>query len=134
MDKISVQLFQKPVTSVTPDLNVNSISNLNLIEIPTMINRLITTKQQIRQKKIEVYKKYFYLCLQHIEVANKIGKTDIFFKVPHAIYDNLHYNLNECIEYITKMLKEYLFNWVLMNDTTIFISWHFLELHLEHRT
>lgn len=125
MDKIGTNLFE----------NNNDDEILNAETLMTKqkkfdVNELIKIKNEQRNLKIETYKKYFNLCLQKIEEATKIGKTDIVFNLQQKDRNCPNYDMNECMEYIDEMLKSQKFDTLLMTADTLFISWYYMELYI----
>jgi hypothetical protein len=134
MDKIGIELFTADIPEYNKPLDVQTIINGNSLrnrtELTESIN-LILKKNQLRRKQlISVYTELFEKCLEKIHKAIEHSKSEIVFIVPTIVFRCDLYNTEECIDFIKKKLKTMKIDYYQINDTTLFISWHYLELYL----
>lgn len=128
MDKIGTNLFENN----NDDDELNS-ETLTIKQQKFDVHELIKIKNEQRNLKIETYKKHLSLCLNRIEDATKVGKTDIVYHLQQTDRDCPNYNVDECMEYIDEMLKCQKFDTLLMTDNTLFISWYYMELYISNK-
>ena len=126
MDKINTNLF---LTNKQKEITVENIDDQTKIQFN--VYDLLKTKDIIRIKKVDTNKKILNSCLEKIKQLNSLGKTDYIFAVPSLVYGFPEYNLTDCFDYIKSSLLELHFDLYEINDSTLFITWHFLELALE---
>lgn len=102
------------------------------------INELIRKKNSLRFKIINKYTEIFNRCLNRIRVASSSGKTDILFSIPKFIFGFIEYNYNDCCNFIIHRLRKmYMDVTNISNESdnsTIFISWYYIELNKEKRS
>ena len=127
MDKIGTNLFEN-----NNDDNELNAETMVVKQQKFDVYELIKIKNEQRNLKIETYKKHLSLCLQKIEDATKLGKTDMVYYLPQTDRDCPSYNIDECIEYIDEMLKNQKFDTLLMTTNTLFISWYYMELYMSN--
>lgn len=92
-----------------------------------LINRI----QQRRKKKLWCFRNMLRYCYERIQKADDDQLHDIIFNVIEIIPDCKEYTPAECIDYISKKLTEQKFDVLVLNHTSIFISWKYIELKKE---
>lgn len=95
------------------------------------VKSLIEMKEKIREQKMDVYKKYFNICLQKIKNSSKLGYTDIIYQFPTFELSCSNYDVKECIEYVDSSLKLKFFDTLVMPNNVLFISWYYMELYIK---
>jgi len=127
MHKLNIEnIFKcKTLGNKGKKLDIQSISNIKKPQFTTL--NLIEHQHKKKEKVIKQYVKYYDMCLKQIQLANNLDKTDIFFSIPNNILGCNEYKSNDCIEYIKQKLEEHLFETFIINNTTIFITWHNIE-------
>lgn len=125
MDKISISnLF--PSTYDFQPLDVDNLYNTQDQKTKNKINfnidRLVKLREERKSKILIQYEKVFNICLNKINLANNLNKTEIVYDVPEAIYGHFDYNINDCVEYIDNKLKNMDFDTLQLNKS-IYISW-----------
>lgn len=87
------------------------------------------------KKRRKLKLKYFYnmlrYCYERINSADDDHITDIYFRVLESIPECKSYTSLECLEFISEKLRMQLFDTIIINNTTMFISWKYLELKKE---
>lgn len=135
MDKICISnLF--PTTYKNEPFNVNTLFNLNDNSLQTNklnfnIKKLITLREERKKKIFVYYDKIFSCCLNKIEMANNMNKTEILYEVPNAIYGSFDYNVHDCIHFINNKLREMKLDTLIINDKTLYVSWINLEENIK---
>lgn len=82
-------------------------------------------KNKDKNKHIS-FDKILEKCHTKIKNVANAGGMNIFFEIPYVVIGLPLYNINECIEYITKSLKKNGFliqNLAHPNNNYIYISW-----------
>lgn len=135
MDKISINnLF--PSTNDFQPLDVNTLCNPQENKIKNKINfnidRLIKLREERKQKIFIQYDKIFNMCLNKINLANNLNKTETMYEVPEVIYGYFDYNSFACLHYIEDKLRNMNMDTILYNEKTIYISWLNLEENIKN--
>ena len=89
-----------------------------------------------REKKLDIYIKYYSECCDAIIEKDELNEIYMFFTIPDtpevldcfAIHD-----YKKCIEYISTKLRKQYFDTYIINSKTLFVTWKFSELHKEER-
>lgn len=98
-------------------------------------DQLVERKKQIREAKLNYYRHMLKYCYKRIEDIDNEDGTDMVFTVMEKISECRGYDSRECIEYISTKLREQHFDTTVLTDTTMFITWKYLELKKEnHKT
>ena len=92
---------------------------------------LILVKDQRRRKIYNTYNDLYIKCLNQIKYKNSISKTDCIYIIPSIIFGDMDYNSIDCLNFIEYKLKISKFDTLKINQTSIFISWKYLELYLQ---
>lgn len=126
MDKICINNLFKGANDFKP-LNVHTLyeikGNKDKEKVNLNIDRLINLRDERENRIIVQYEKSYNTCLTKITTANELGKTSVVFTVSETVYGYFNYNPIECIKYINSKLEEEKFDTLILNDTTIYISW-----------
>lgn len=134
MEKIGIQLFTVDLPEYNKPLDVQTIVNGNSYgtkrELTESINLILKKNQLRRQQLISVYTELFEKCLEKIHKAIEHSRSEIVFVVPTMVFRCELYNSSECMEFIKKKLKAIKIDYYQVNETSLFISWHYLELYL----
>lgn len=130
MDRISINnLF--PSTNDFQPLDVNNLYNTQENKIKSKINfnvdRLIKLREERKKKILIQYEKVFNICLNKINLANNLNKTEVTYDIPEAIYGHTDYNIIDCIAYVNNKLENMNLDTLILNGNTIYISWLNLE-------
>lgn len=125
MDQISISnLF--PSSSDFKPLDVYSLYNTKEQRIQNQLNfnieRLVKLREERKNKIFVQYDKIFNACLNKINRANNLHKTEVLFDIPEGIYGHNDYNPLQCIEYIDKKLKDMCLDTLILKQS-IYISW-----------
>lgn len=136
MDKISINSIFSQNSNSTGKLDVNTICDTNKKQsedkIKFSVDRLIQLRRE-RKKMINMeYEKQYDICLNEIELANKIGMSKIAFDVPPVIYGFKDYNQFDCLEYIHKKLLRMKFDTIIVSSSQILISWEDIESNIKN--
>jgi hypothetical protein len=94
-------------------------------------DRLIAKIKKRRIEKLNYYKQMLKYCYDQIESADNNQCTDITFTIIDNIPECKEYNPIECLEYVSTKLREEYFDTTVLNNTTMFITWKYLELKKE---
>lgn len=81
-----------------------------------------------RSEKLLCYMNMLKYCHNRIAEVDNDYETDIIFKVVETIPECKDYDSHECLEYISIKLREDDFDTTILTDTTMFITWKYLEL------
>jgi hypothetical protein len=87
------------------------------------IDRLIHLRDERENRVMVQYEKVYNTCLSKITTANELNKTSVVFNVPETVYGYFNYSPSECIKHINAELAKEKFDTLVVNDTTIYISW-----------
>jgi cytidylate kinase len=125
LDRINIDnLFCK--TDNKP-LDVYSLYNVeeNRVKnkIKFSIDKLINAKEEKKKKLYQQYKKIYNICLNKIDLANSVGKTEMIYDVPIYIHKCDNYTPAECLEYIEDKLKELNIDTLVLSHSALFICW-----------
>lgn len=91
-------------------------NNLTIDEI----RKLNRKRKELRK---EAYRKVFQLCLHKIKLVAKTGFEHLYFELPLVVSGYPYYDINECIEYISKKLTNLELRHRLMDKNHIYIEW-----------
>ncbi|QKF93940.1 hypothetical protein QKU48_gp0482 [Fadolivirus algeromassiliense] len=131
MDKISINNLFPSTSSDFQPLDVNTLYNPQENKIKNKINfnidRLIKLREERKQKIFVQYEKIFNMCLNKINLANNLNKTEIIYEVPEAAYGYFDYSSQDCLNYIEERLKNMDLDTLLLDPKTIYVSWLNLE-------
>ena len=130
MDKINLENLFNCKTNNFKTIDVSSLSGK--YEQHFNINKLIETKEHMREKLLDEHIKYYKLCIKQIELTNLIGKTDILFVIDEKKPDLPLYNSFDCLKYIENKLTSNYFNTQIINKTTMFITWEYIEVNMRN--
>lgn len=124
MDRISIKNIFSNSNDFEP-LDVNNLYNVKdkKNKINFNIDRLIKLREERKNKILIQYEKIFKMCLNKVNLANDMNKTEIVYDVPDGIYGHYDYNPVDCLLYIEGKLKNMFFDTLVLNNKTIFISW-----------
>ncbi len=131
MDKINIDnLFSTDSNKKNP-LDVYSLYNHYERKVSNNIkfniDKLINAKEEKKRKVFQHYRKIYNVCLNKIDIANSIRKTDIIYDVPLYIYRCEEYNIVECLEYLEEKLRDIYMDTLIVPPSSIFISWTNIE-------
>lgn len=94
-------------------------------------NDLLSTIYERRKKLRNWLVDMYNLCCNKIKDADSFGLTDIVFELPPIILENSSYKHRDCIEYISKNLRDQNIDTLILDDSKLFITWKFIELNKE---
>jgi hypothetical protein len=139
MDKLSINLLTANDTNInntnTNELSLFSLANnkkdINYID---NINNLIKSRKHRRKQLLHEYNKLFDRCIERINIANKMNKTDICFDIPEYILGCNDYIVSECLDFIQNKLRSLYIDTLKITNNSLFISWMYIELNREIKT
>ncbi len=146
MDKLSISTILQRDDVCNNNKNNNKSNNKSNIDIKSLMtitnsyydhtinftaDQIIKLNKEKREKILEVYNKYYYKCIEKIKLLNNQGKIDLIYEVPEIIPECPDYIAKFCIEYMCKKLKENYFDTYMMNPTTLFVTWKYIEANKE---
>ncbi len=111
-------LFSNTPLNEEPDISYSS----------DVLLRKIKTR---REKKVKCYYSMLRYCYQMIDKADDDQCTEIVFRVIDTVPDCPEYKPYECIEFISKKLREQFFETLPLDDNSVFITWKNIELRKE---
>jgi len=128
MNNINIEnLFKCKTRNNKP--GVLDVKTITHVKEQFNVNKLIETKKSKREKLLYYYRKAYENCIAKIDVANKLGKTDLLYTVKEFITNCPGYQPQYCIEYIKNKLQNDLFNTYIIDHKTIFITWLYIEMN-----
>lgn len=136
MEKISINSIFSQNSSSNGKLDVNTICDTDKKQrddkIKFSVDKLIQLRQE-RKKRINMeYDKQYDVCLSKIELANKIGMSEIVFDVPKVVYGVYDYHQYDCLEYIHRKLRHLKFDTIIVSDNQVLISWENIEKNIKN--
>lgn len=114
-------LFKGTPLNNEPDINFNS---------DTLLEKVIKR----RQNKLKKFNEMLRYCYQRIEETDNNNDTDLVFAVIENMPDCKEYDPRECLEYISIKLRTQDLDTKILSDTSIFITWKYLELKKENNS
>ena len=129
MEKLSIQSLFHCKTGNSQVLDVNSIIGKKSESFD--IKRIIAAKEERRKKLCSTYEKLCEKCMNKVEIANSLGKTDLLYYVPIKIKDVPEYNPKDCLNHIDKRIKSLYMDSHMVNNAIIFITWFYIEANIE---
>lgn len=137
MDKININnIFASNNNgNIFQPLNVNNLYNNDEQKdkkINFNIERLIKLREERRKKIMTQYEKVFKMCLNKINSANDLNKTEVIYDVPEVMFGYSDYNLNGCIQYVNDKLQGINLDTIILGKT-IYISWLNLEENIKKK-
>lgn len=141
MDKISINnLFptNKYNDYDNKPLDVYSLynhkANKEEQQINMNIDRLISLREERKEKLIREYDRIFKMCMSKIHMANNLNRVFIIYEVPLATSMFPEYRTTECLDRLKKKLNDSCFESKILDHKSIFISWENLgELRKQKR-
>jgi hypothetical protein len=103
--------------------------NQNKKSIKSTIENIMKVNKERKENKIKLYRSSLRDCIGRIEQQNYLRKTGILYKFDEIIFGHPEYDREECIEYVINELQKYGFNTQRNNQTTVLISWKFIDTH-----
>ena len=125
MDKITINNIFSKSTGRTRPLTVQTLFN------PPKINKynrldvdsLLKVHEDRHKKVLQQYERIYEMCSKRIRVANNLNKSEIIYEVPTARFMCPGYKSEECLKRLEKGLDELYMDTMILNSTSIFISW-----------
>jgi hypothetical protein len=133
MDKISINaLAQDSNVSNNGSIDIKTLA-LSTKSIADNFSplQLIQNKKVKREKLLTLYKYYYQNCLEKIKLVNMADKTDLFYTIPLINLEYSNYSPSDCIDFIILNLSEHKLSTYKINNTTLFITWKYLEIELK---
>ena len=97
-------------------------------EITFTSDILLDRIKKRRKEILNYYRQMLKYCHKRIESADEDQETDLVFTVIDCIPECSSYDPRNCLEYISLKLREDDFDTHILTDTTMFITWKYLEL------
>lgn len=137
LNNLNIELItQKKIPENKNILDANSLSasNKKYEEANLFDSNVIIKKRKKRyEKMLDIYMKYYSICIDRIKLLTNKNKTDLIFDVPPLILDCPEYNSKECIKFIEEKLRTIYFDTLIMSPTRLFITWKYIELNTEEK-
>jgi uncharacterized protein YfcZ (UPF0381/DUF406 family) len=130
MEKLNIQNLFNCQTGNNKTLDVKSI--IDKSDNSFNIKKLVESREQRRKKLVDIYRRTYVNCIKKIDVANSINKTDLLYTIAPLIADLPDYDPRECLKYIDDQLKCLYFDTYIVNATTIFITWLYIEVNINN--
>ena len=131
MNKINVETF---FSNNKSNFHDSKSGNFDVVSISKQfddrlfnVNNLIEARETKRRQVLSRYSEMYNLCLQKIEVANNLKKTDLLYAVKDSVPDCPEYNPSDCIDYIKTKLEDIYMDTYKIDNKTIFITWLYIE-------
>jgi hypothetical protein len=93
-----------------------------------IVNKIKYNEDTEKKKLLELYDIKYNESLIKINNAIDIGITDIFFSIQDAYFGYKFYISTECLDFIQQKLRDKNFDTLIVNKSTMFISWKNLIL------
>lgn len=130
MDKISIaSILSLPEEEIVGSFGTCTILSQKKKSVKKEVDDLMRINKERREHKIKLYRTALRDCIRKIKKEDEMRKTDTFFRVDEIVYGHPEYDKEECIEYVIIELKKFLFDVFQYDQSTIFVSWKFTELH-----
>ena len=100
-------------------------------EITFTADVLLERINRRRFEKLKCFRQMLNYCHKKISETDSNNGTDIVVSIVESFPECKDYTPQECLEYISTKLREEDIDALILNDTTIFISWYNLELKRE---
>jgi hypothetical protein len=100
-------------------------------EITFTSDILLKKIKKRRREKLNYFRQMLKYCFKRINATDDDNGTDIIFTVIENIPECKEYDPRSCLEYISIKLREQFIDTVILTDTTMFITWKYLELKKE---
>lgn len=92
---------------------------------------LLSSIENNRKKKLKVMIEQYNLCCKTIKSTDSDGNDYTMFTVPQSVPECSTYSSVDALEYISENLRSKFIDTLIVNDTSLFITWKDLELKLE---
>ena len=130
MENLSIQSLFNCKTGNSKTLDVKSLIGKKNDSFD--VNKIIAAKKERRKKLFLTYERLYEKCINKIEIANSLGKTDLLYHVPIEVKDIPEYNSIECLSHIDKRIKSLYMDAHTVNSSIIFITWFYIEANIEN--
>lgn len=91
---------------------------------------LLNKIKKRREEKLICYRNMLKYCHKRIADTDDDQGTDMILTMVESIPECRDYSSRECLEYISIKLREENFDTTILTDTTMFITWKYLELKM----
>lgn len=126
MDKINIaNILSIPENEVVGPVGIYT----NNKSVRTTVDDVLKINKERHDNKLKLYRIALRECVRKIEQQNILRKTETFYKFDDIVFGHPEYDKDECIEYVLIELKKFLFDVCQIDDSIIYISWKFTELH-----
>ena len=99
------------------------------LDVNTRINNMIQTRKEKRKNLLAEYNKLLSRCIDKICVADSLEQTEYCYDIPRYIAGCTDYKPSECLDFIQNKLRELDMDTYKINNTTIIVSWLYIELN-----
>lgn len=127
MDRININNLFSSSTINNKPLDVHSLYNPKENKIKNNIkfnvDRLVNVRDEQERRIYDGYKKIYNMCLNKIDTANSMRKTEIIYEIPRSVFRCPDYSPWECKDYLQKKLRKLDMDTLMMSDHFMFISW-----------
>ncbi len=118
------------IETISSTINEDKIEDVDN-DMANLTDILVQRIEMRRKKKLWYYQNMLKFCHEKIIEADNDQISDIIFGVIEFIPECKNYNSFECLEYISRKLRDNKFDTFIIDHVTMFISWKYLELKLE---
>lgn len=130
MNKISISsILSVPEEEIVEKFDSTKILPSNKKTIRSEVDDLIRSRKQRRESKIKLYRTVLRNCIKKINLKNKDGSVETFYKVDKLIFGCPEYDCGECVDYIVTELRSMDFDILQITEDIIYISWKYIEYH-----
>ncbi len=130
MDKINIESLFNCKTGSSKTLSVYSLAGK--IDDEFNVAKLIKQRDTTRAELLHEFEKQYKMCFKKIELANSIFNNDIIFSVQYSVQHISRYNPRDCVNYISKRLNSIYIDTLIIDNTTLFASWKFIEANIQN--
>lgn len=125
MNKINIaNIISVPVEQVVGVIGTET--NINE-SVRSKIDDVLRLNKERRDNKQKIYRSLLKGCVEKIRQQNILRKTETTYTVEDIVYGHPEYDREECIEYMINSLRKYNVCVCLLNKTTLFLYWKFME-------
>ena len=133
MEKLNIEsLFSCKTKNHKSTFKTLDVKTISQIKKDFDTNTLIESREKKRLKLLDHYVKAYDNCLKKIEIANKMGKSDLLYSVTDKILSCPEYDSINSIDYIKRKLDSEYFDTYVVSNNTLFITWLYIELNQEN--
>lgn len=135
MNKLSMNdIIKNKIKDNKNNLSISSLTTNKKLKPTNITEDLIESKNQRREKLLQVYLDLYYNCVEQIKYNDILAQTDIVFVVPILVKGLYEYNSVDCLNFIEKRLREAFIDTSILSNVAIFITWKYIETNQYNST